>query len=143
MSVFTNLSFVGRFLLIAVLTLGLATLLSQNASAQSDGELVLADNLTTPPSVASMQQAADLVRDSYPERLERRGIGGVVLLEFVVDESGRVEQNTVEIVTTSSTILADAAKSIVHRIRFRPGEVNGRQVRTQIQFPIEYKSAGS
>jgi protein TonB len=123
--------------------LGLLLAWASAASAQADGTVVSMADLTTPPALASAQQAATLIQQSYPDRLQRRGIGGEVVLEFVIGADGKVEESTVEVVSASISGLADAAKSVIGRVRFTPGKVNGQPVRTQIQFPIEYRAEGT
>ena len=122
--------------------LAFAVLVAPGANAQSNGDVVDVSELTILPALTSAQQAATLIEESYPDRLQRRGIGGSVVLELVIDEEGKVDRSSVEVVTASIGALGDAAKSIIHRIRFTPGEVNGQPVKTRIQFPIEYRVEG-
>lgn len=128
---------------IAACCLGLSVLVAPAANAQAGGTVVAVEDLTDPPALASARQAANLIQESYPSRLQRRGIGGDVVLEFVVNADGKVDDNTVEVVSASISGLGDAAKSVINRIRFTPGKVNGQPVRTQIQFPIQYRAEGT
>ncbi len=115
-------------------------LAAPTASAQTDGDIVPADQVTTAPSLSSARQAASLIQESYPSRLLSRGIGGSVLLEFIIEADGTVSEASVKVVAATINGLGDAAKAVAHRIRFNPAEVDGRPVRTQIRFPIEYRA---
>lgn len=125
---------------IAVCGVALLLLVAPHSSAQTDGDVVPADEVTTVPSLSSAQRTANLIQESYPSRLESRGIGGSVLLEFIIETDGTVSQASVKVVAATINGLGDAAKAVAHRIEFNPGEVDGRPVRTLIRFPIEYRA---
>lgn len=116
--------------LAAVLTPSLAT---------ACGAIVAQSDLDTPPRLASQEMTARILARSYPPALKRRGITGNVELEFVVDESGRVEGPSVKVVESTNPELADAAKSAIEEIRFRPAQAGGKAVRTVVTLPIAYK----
>lgn len=92
--------------------------------------------LTTPPKVKSPSAAAAAVETSLPAQL--RSIGGRVQLEFVVDQTGKVEPESVEVIVSSASALGEAAKKAVQRIAFTPGMVDGQPVRSRVKFPIVY-----
>ncbi|MBX3174779.1 MAG: energy transducer TonB [Gemmatimonadaceae bacterium] len=116
--------------LAAVLTPSLAT---------AQGAIVAQSDLDTPPRLASQEMTARILARSYPPALKRQGITGNVELEFVVDESGRVEGPSVKVVESTNPELADAAKSVIEEIRFRPAQAGGKAVRTVVTLPITYK----
>ena len=53
---------------------------------------------------------------------------GRVWARFVVDSTGRVAPESVDIVLRDSPTLEEAARATIARLRFRPGTVNGRPV---------------
>lgn len=127
-----------RTLPVAVLvTLALLAAPSR-AAAQSSDPVVAPENLTKGPKLASPAAAASLVSRAYPEQLRRAGIGGVVQLEVTVDKTGKVEQNSVEVVVAAAPALGEAAKSVAERLQFRPAEVNGAPVRTRVLIPLTF-----
>lgn len=64
--------------------------------------------------------------------------GGRVLARFVVDETGRVEPGTAEILASSDTSLTRAVWTVLPALRFTPAERDGRPVRQQVSVPFEF-----
>jgi protein TonB len=74
----------------------------------------------------------------YPEMLRQAGIGGRVLIRFVVDTLGRVDPASVTVVQATHEQFANAARAALTGFRFRPAEVNGRRVRALAEMPFEF-----
>ena len=74
----------------------------------------------------------------YPEMLRQAGIEGVVLLEFVIDTAGRVEQETIKILQSTNRAFEGPARDVVRRSVFRPGRVRGQAVRVLVQQQIGF-----
>lgn len=72
----------------------------------------------------------------YPPDLRRRGIGGEVLIEFVIDERGIVRSPRV--LSAPHQALGEAAENAVGQWTFFPGMKGGRAVATRLQVPIEF-----
>lgn len=72
----------------------------------------------------------------YPADARQQGLGGRVIVEFVVDEAGRVSQARV----VSSTDMRFEAPSLqaVMAWRFEPGRRSGQPVRFRMQVPVEF-----
>ncbi len=88
--------------------------LSQAVAAQSaNGRIYAADELTVNPSLASPRQAAQVIQDSYPPQLQRRGIGGSVRLQFVIESDGSVDKASIMVVAATIRRLGEAAKAAV------------------------------
>ncbi len=73
----------------------------------------------------------------YPDSLRRRGIGGDVLVSFVVDTLGRVEDD-VRVIEASHPGLAEPARETIRPARFRPGHVKGRPVRVLMTLRFHF-----
>lgn len=73
---------------------------------------------------------------TYPPDLRRRGIGGEVLVEFIIDERGLVRAPRV--LRAPHEALGEAAEVAVAQWTFFPGMKNGRAVATRLQVPIEF-----
>lgn len=80
----------------------------------------------------------DNAAPQYPASLERQGISGQVIAQFVVDESGMPERQTVRVVQSSHALLAEAVEDAIPRMRFQPAEVGGRKVRQLVQHPFVF-----
>lgn len=72
----------------------------------------------------------------YPPELRSVGVEGTVLVEMVVNERGLVEDVT--IVRSAHPQLDAASLLVIHDLRFRPGQVGGRPVRTRLMLPIQW-----
>lgn len=76
---------------------------------------------------------------AYPLSARREGIGGSVLVEFVVGPSGEVVR--AEAVRWSRRDFVDPALRAVMRWRFEPGTIDGRKVTFRLAVPIEFTPA--
>lgn len=74
----------------------------------------------------------------YPQILKLAGIQGRVLLNAIVDTSGKVEPNSIQIVKSPNPGFDLPARSWVLQALFRPARMRGRAVRVHITLPIDY-----
>lgn len=72
----------------------------------------------------------------YPTAERGAGITGEVLVEFTVDESGRVLNPRV--VRSSLAAFEAATLRAVEKWRFEPGRVQGRAVRFRMMVPVKF-----
>ncbi len=73
----------------------------------------------------------------YPESARREGVQGQVVLQFVVDEEGRVVDP--EVLRSPAPVLARAALEAVRGSRFTPGSHRGRPVKVRFAVPITFR----
>lgn len=73
---------------------------------------------------------------SYPAAARRKGITGVVRVEYIVSENGRVED--VKIVDSPDRILSDATMDVLRRARFEPATKGGQAVKVRMRASIPY-----
>ena len=78
---------------------------------------------------------------AYPEQLRRAGIQGHVLLQAVVDTTGRVEPNSVKILQSSSPGFNVPTKRWALDARFRPARLQGRAVRVLVNLPVDFSTS--
>ncbi len=78
----------------------------------------------------------------YPRMMQQAGVEGLVVLQGVVDTSGRIEQNSIEVVSSTNRAFEGPAKNLLRRSLFRPGRVRGQPVRVLIQLPIQFTLIG-
>lgn len=74
---------------------------------------------------------------SYPSAAKRKGITGVVKVEYVVNERGRVEQ--INIVESPDKILSKGTEEVLERARFEPAQKGGREVKVRMRAAIPYR----
>ncbi len=74
----------------------------------------------------------------YPEVLRSSGVEGQVMAQFVVDERGRAEVDSVRFLRSDNRLFEDAVWSVLPRLRFTPAEIGGRKVRQLVQMPFVF-----
>ena len=74
----------------------------------------------------------------YPEVLRAAGVEGRVTAEFVVDERGRAEADSVRFVGSDNRLFEEAVEAVLPRMRFVPAEVGGRKVRQLVRMPFVF-----
>lgn len=84
-------------------------------------------------------RAIKVVEPIYPAALKLTKIDGNVVVEFVVDMTGRVR--TPRVVSSSHPAFADFALAAVVEWRFAPGYKNGQPVNTRVRAPLVFKIA--
>ncbi len=75
----------------------------------------------------------------YPELLRQAGIQGRVMVQAVIDTTGRAEPNSVKILQSPNPGFDQSARTYVLKALFRPARVHGRAVRVLIQIPIDFR----
>jgi len=74
----------------------------------------------------------------YPEALRRAGVPGEVLLQFVVDQTGRPVAGTYRIVRATYAEFADAVLEVLPTYRFAPARVGECPVMQLVQTPFAF-----
>ncbi|QYM78521.1 TonB family protein [Horticoccus luteus] len=77
------------------------------------------------------------VAPNYPFEMKRSGITGEVVVDFIVDTHGDV-QNAFAVRSTQREFEQPAVQA-VSKWKFTPGRKNGRAVYSHLQVPIEFK----
>lgn len=75
----------------------------------------------------------------YPEMLRSRGVEGEVFARFVVNNSGTVEMQTLEILGTPSPAFEGSVGYALQRARFEPAEANGRKVAQLVEQRFQFR----
>lgn len=74
---------------------------------------------------------------SHPSAAKRKGITGVVKVEYVVNERGRVEK--INIVESPNPILSKATEAVLQRARFEAAMKGGTEVKVRMRAAIPYR----
>jgi protein TonB len=69
----------------------------------------------------------------YPETLREAGIQGEVTLEFVVDTTGRVEQGSVRVLSSTADAFVVSVRDALAGTRYHPALVGGQRVRQLVR----------
>ncbi|MGA2383348.1 MAG: M56 family metallopeptidase [Gemmatimonadales bacterium] len=75
----------------------------------------------------------------YPDSLRTAGVGGRVLVEFIVDTTGHVDPGSVRIVSSTHPGFEAPTREAIVASTFRPGLVQGRAVPVLITQPVNYE----
>ncbi|MFN2571295.1 MAG: energy transducer TonB [Gemmatimonadales bacterium] len=76
---------------------------------------------------------------NYPDLLRQAGVQGRVLVQAIIDTTGRAEPPSVKIIQSPNPGFDQSAKQYVLRALFRPARVHGRAVRVLVNLPIDFK----
>ena len=75
----------------------------------------------------------DNPRPRYPAELQRAGVEGSLLVQFVVDSTGRVDEKTLTFPNDAQPGFLRAVRDALVRSRFFPAELAGLRVRQLVQ----------
>lgn len=96
------------------------------------GETFLEAQVDDPPQLISAGPRR------YPPVLERAGIGGRVVAQFVVDTTGHPETAGFRILSSTNRAFEEPAREMIMKSVFRPGRVRGQAVRVQVQQAVSF-----
>lgn len=77
----------------------------------------------------------------YPEDLQAMNIEGTVVVQFIVDTTGRADPASLKVLGTTHQGFVPAVRAALAQWRFHPAEVGGRKVRVLVRQPIEFTLA--
>ena len=94
------------------------------------------------PELSNRGEIATIMERLYPRLLQDAGIGGTVVMQFVIEPDGTVDMSSAKVLESSNEQLSEASMKAIERFRFRPGRYKGENVRVLIQMPITWQPAG-
>ena len=100
----------------------------------ASGPVLTLDQVDRKPKAASYKQP------QYPDAMRQAGIEGNVIVSFVINEIGEVED--ARVVSASRSEFAPSVLEAVAKWRFDPAEKNGSKVRTRVEQLLTFKIAG-
>jgi TonB family protein len=85
----------------------------------------------------------DSASPDYPKALIEKGIEGYAAMRFVVDSTGRIDMNTVQVIDATHNDFAKAVRDVMPRMHFRPARIGRSAVRQLAEqvFKFEIKIA--
>jgi TonB family protein len=75
----------------------------------------------------------------YPDALRSVNIQGEVIVSYIVDARGRVEPGSINVISATHKLFADAVRVALLNARYRPAEVGGQPVRQLVEQPFIFK----
>lgn len=73
----------------------------------------------------------------YPEEAQEKGLEGITIIRFVVNEKGKPEN--LEVMRSSYPILDKEAKRVISKLYFIPGMHDGKKVKVYMAIPVNFK----
>lgn len=108
-----------------------------------------ADGLEPAPDQVFEESAVDELprllaapRPEYPILLRDAGITGRVLLQAVIDTTGRVDPASVKVVQSPNPAFDNSSRRWILQALFRPARIRGRAVRVLVNMPLDFSVAG-
>jgi TonB family protein len=74
----------------------------------------------------------------YPDLLRQAGVQGRVVLEAVIDTTGRVLSQSIAVVSATNPGFVAPARQALQATLFRPAMVAGKAVRMRVRIPYEF-----
>ena len=74
----------------------------------------------------------------FPNAMRSAGVEGSVLVQFVVDTTGRVEANSISILRETHAQFGDAVRRWLGRTRYLPAEIGNTRVRQLVQQEVGF-----
>lgn len=74
----------------------------------------------------------------FPEMLKSSGVEGTVLVQFVVDENGVLDQGSFRVLKSDHKLFEEAVVSAMPNLRFTPALIGGRPVKQLVQQPFTF-----
>lgn len=96
--------------------------------------------VSEPPRLLNERGFATLLAREYPTLLRDAGVGGEVLLAFVVDARGRAR--SVRVVSSTADEFVRPSIRTIRRLRFTPARLDGAPVPVRVFLPIRWSISG-
>ncbi len=75
----------------------------------------------------------------YPPEMLRDGVAGRVLVQYVVDTTGRADLMSVEVIQASDPAFVRSVREALTGMRFTPAMIRGQRVRQVVEQNFEFK----
>ena len=82
--------------------------------------------------------AASSVQPRYPDVLRRAGVGGEVLVQFIVNADGTADVASLKVLKSSNDLFTQAVRNTLPQMRFNAARVGGKAVRQLVQAPFSF-----
>lgn len=105
---------------------------TQAASLKTGGGSFSMKELDSPPKAVTRKSP------SYPAELRQAGIEGSVVVSFVIDASGKVQN--AHAVQSTHHAFEEAAVAAIKEWQFDPGRKGGRQVNTRVNQVLQFST---
>jgi TonB family protein len=115
----------------------------REAAVADVGTVGAASEGTTPLPVSALDEPPALLNDlrpRYPEQLRAATINGEVVVEYVIDRTGRVVANSIRTIRSDHPAFTRSVREALLSARFRPGTSGGRSVAVLVRQRIRFET---
>jgi TonB family protein len=119
-----------------------AGLPAEQIPAASGGGVYELSQVERRPDLRNGGDVLRFLERNYPRTLREARVQGNVMVTFVLDEEGKADMGTVQVTSSSDPAFEGPALRAVERMRFRPAQVDGRDVRVRVTLPIQFQVTG-
>lgn len=109
-------------------------------SADSIARLLDAQRVFVASEVERPARVVSMPEPEFPDSLRAEGVGGSAVIEFIIDADGKINRESIGIVSATHVKFADAARIAVLDALFLPALRNGREVAQVYQLPVTFTS---
>jgi protein TonB len=74
----------------------------------------------------------------YPDMLRSANVEGEVLVQFVVDTTGRVDMSQFKVLKSSHDLFTNSVRQVLQSSRYYAAEIGGRKVKQLVQQPFNF-----
>lgn len=74
----------------------------------------------------------------YPDILRSASVEGQVIVQFVVDTTGRIDGTTFKVIESTHDLFTASVRNAIPSMRFTPAEIGGVKVKQLVQQPFVY-----
>jgi TonB family protein len=111
----------------------------QGEEVPAPGETFVAAVVDRQADLVNRRELPRLMRRLYPKMLQDAGVGGRVVVQFVVGTNGRVDMSTVKVLSATDDAFVDPTREALDEFRFRPARIGDNEVRMLTQMPIVWE----
>jgi TonB family protein len=94
--------------------------------------LFVASEVERPARLVAMQEP------EFPDSLRSAGVGGSAVIEFIIEADGKLNRESIGVVSATHMKFADAVRLAVLDAQFLPAMRNGRDVAQVYQLPVTF-----
>lgn len=118
----------------------LSLLPSGRDSMEPPGAILRTNSPLAMNEVDQLPQLAEKLEPRYPEPLRAAGVTGGVLLEYVIQRTGRVEPTSVRVIASDHPAFSRSAREAILRARFTPARRAGQTVAVLVRQSIRFQN---
>lgn len=93
---------------------------------------------TVKPELKNSEEAVRVLQREYPPMLRDAGVGGTVLMWFLIDEQGNVIKTQVK-KSSGHDALDAAARKVAAAMKFTPALNRDQKVKVWVEIPVNFK----